>query len=125
MRVPIGRDASAESFCGWCRRIHEIGVITSSTAATATNGRRFPPPPRVLRASGRPSASTAVLSAAGRGRPAACRSRIALVRGPDSSALPRPVRGSATEAAAGCAYDVLGVTAADSNPLDASEVDSP
>ncbi|GAB2684280.1 hypothetical protein [Kribbella swartbergensis] len=47
MRVTIGIEASASSFCGWCRRIHEIGVITSTTDATAITGRRTreePPP---------------------------------------------------------------------------------
>ncbi|WP_238176875.1 hypothetical protein, partial [Kribbella albertanoniae] len=76
--------------------------------------------PPAVRASGRPSASTAVLSAAWRGRrfAAALLSRIAAVRGPDSSLLPRAVRGSATDAAGGCAYDGLGVAAVDSNGSD-------
>jgi hypothetical protein len=40
VRVTSGSEASASSFCGWCSRIQEIGVITSTTDAIAINGRR-------------------------------------------------------------------------------------
>jgi hypothetical protein len=55
VRVTIGIEASAPSFCGWCSRIQEIGVITSTTDATAIKGRfaREPPVPSADRAAAR------------------------------------------------------------------------
>jgi hypothetical protein len=56
VRVTIGTEASASSFCGWCSRIQEIGVITSTTEATAISGRfaREPPAPSADRAAREP-----------------------------------------------------------------------